>query len=74
MHRLWPFWLLMRRIVLKSGLRCCILGCVVFDDTALRSLRSLDVERVVAMMVLSGDFASWRTNSRPRPRLAPVMQ
>ena len=37
-----------------------------------RSVRSEDVERVVAMIMLSLFLDSCCTNSRPRPRLAPV--
>jgi hypothetical protein len=37
-----------------------------------RSEWSVDVLRMPAMMVLSVEEASWRTNSRPRPRFAPV--
>jgi len=33
---------------------------------------SFDFERTAAMMVVEGWEASWRTNSRPMPRLAPV--
>jgi hypothetical protein len=41
------------------------------DATFLRSLRSEDEVRTQARMVLDSSRDSWRTNSRPRPRLAP---
>ena len=41
------------------------------EAMVLRSERSTEEERTVARMVLSFDWESWRTNSRPRPRLAP---
>lgn len=41
------------------------------EATALRSVRSEEVERTQARMVLDLSRASWRMNSRPRPRLAP---
>jgi len=33
---------------------------------------SFDLERTAAMILLVGWEESWRTNSRPMPRLAPV--
>lgn len=47
---------------------------VVFEAADCRSKVSVASERMQAMMVLEVSWASWRTNSRPRPRLAPVMQ
>lgn len=41
------------------------------EATDLRSVRSAEEERTQAMMVFVSDCESWRTNSRPRPRLAP---
>ena len=41
------------------------------DSRAWRDSR--DVEREVAIMVLEPALESWVTNSRPRPRLAPVI-
>lgn len=38
-----------------------------------RALRSRDRDRVAAKMVLEESALSWRTNSRPRPRFAPVI-
>ena len=48
--------------------------CVVLDAMADRSVVQVEEDRMQAMMVLVGERASWRTNSSPRPRLAPVMQ
>lgn len=48
--------------------------CVFFEAADCRSAVEVEEVRIQAMMVLAGDWASWRTNSRPRPRLAPVMQ
>lgn len=45
---------------------------LLFEFKECRSDRSMDLERTPAMMVLEGLAASWRTNSRPMPRLAPV--
>ena len=38
-----------------------------------RAWWSRDRERTVLMTVLDGSELSWVVNSRPRPRLAPVM-
>lgn len=45
---------------------------VVAEAMEWSSLRSVSAVRTVARMVLEGLEASWRVNSRPRPRLAPV--
>ena len=42
------------------------------EATDLRSARSAEEERTQARMVLVDDWESCRTNSSPRPRLAPV--
>jgi hypothetical protein len=44
---------------------------VVGEATFLRSPKSADEVRTHARMVLDSSRESWRTNSRPRPRLAP---
>ena len=45
----------------------------VFLESVLRADRSLVKERTPAITVFGVDeVVSWRTNSRPRPRLAPV--
>lgn len=41
------------------------------DATFLRSPRSEDEERTQARILLDSSSDSWRTNSSPRPRLAP---
>ena len=51
-----------------SQVRICVEG----EATFLRSVRSAEEERTQARMVFLSDWESWRTNSRPRPRLAPV--
>jgi len=38
-----------------------------------RAPRSRDRDRVAARMVLEESVLSWRTNSRPSPRFAPVI-
>lgn len=38
-----------------------------------RAPRSRDTERVAARIVFEESELSWRTNSRPRPRFAPVI-
>lgn len=47
------------------------LNLISSDSRALRVSR--DIERDVAMIVLEASLEIWVTNSRPRPRFAPVM-
>jgi len=42
------------------------------EMSCFRSVRSFERERTAAMIVLEEDWEIWRTNSRPRPLLAPV--
>lgn len=45
--------------------------CVDEDAAFFRSVRSEDEERTHARIVVVSSSESWRTNSRPSPRLAP---
>jgi len=55
--------------LLTSHSTMWILECVL---RASRSERSADLLRTPAMMVFVGLAESWRTNSKPMPRFAPV--